>query len=396
MDIEIYNEAIANADLAFSNEKYESALKWFDKALEQAPKDEYALSKAGATCVSLERYQDAFDYFQKAVNINPENGDNVFNLASAYFFAGDISKAVEYYSQAELLECSEDVKARIYYQLAMMCSLKGDYQSALVNFQKYEDADTTGQAALDTDLISEKLDIYLSLEDIDNAIKCAVKWVNLAPTDLRPYMVYFNVLMAKEDYSRAISVLDDALKYAVTNEAEKFAVDVSRANYYIAASGSEIDSGDFDEKGYELLNQLIVSPYGDAEQKNELVLALAELCIKMNKVDEAIDLLHVVTDEPSFDSVAEENVPQDVDPAEVSAMMDEDLSRMDAMLASGEIDENIGEYAPVNFDESGNAVREYPDGVFNVLVEDAGIPEFDSAAALQNLSKLRSDRKSVV
>jgi len=390
LDIEVYNEAIANADLAFGNDKYESALKWFDKALEEAPEDEYALSKAGAVCVSMERYEEAFNYFQRALDANPENGDSMFNMASAYFFAGDIPKAMDCYSKAEMMECSEDVKARIYYQLAMICSLKEDYQAALINFQKYEDMDTTGTAALDTDLISEKLNIYLSLEDLDNAAKCAVQWLNLAPSDIRCYMVYFNVLMAKEDYARAITILDDALKYAVKGENEKFAVDVSRANYYITAAGSQADSGDFDEKGYELLNQLIVSPYGSAEEKNELVLALAELCIKLGKVEEAVDLLHMVTD----GNTSEPEVPKTtnaVDSAEIAAMMDEDMERMDAMLSSGEVDENAGEYAAMNYDESGNPVREFPDDMFDVPREQVKLPELNEEAAEKAFAELGNE-----
>ena len=163
MDIEAYKEYIANADVAFANGRFDSAVAWYDKALAEAPNDTYALSKAGTSLVSLNRFDEAFGYFNRAVEAEPQNGDNVFNLANAYFFSGDIPKAMEYYTQAEMMECSDDVKARIYYQLAMMCSIKRDYKAALINYQKYEDADKTGQAALDTDVISERVNLYIQL-----------------------------------------------------------------------------------------------------------------------------------------------------------------------------------------------------------------------------------------
>ena len=303
MDIEAYKEAIANADIAFVNGKFENAVAWYDKALAEAPTDEYALSKAGTSLVSLNRFAEAFGYFERAVEADPQNGDNVFNLANAYFFSGDIPKAIENYTAAELLDCSDDVKARIYYQLALLCSIKQDYRAALINYQKYEDADKTGQASLDAEVIAERVNLYIQLQDFENALKYTLKWVNLAPTELRAYIVYFNLLTAVEKYDRALQVLSDAEKYAVTDEDDKYAVDVSRANLYVNAAGTSFDKGgDFNQKAYNLMNELIISPVGTQESKNELVLALGELCITLGKVDEAIDLMQMLTEEPAAET----------------------------------------------------------------------------------------------
>ena len=38
--MENYKEAIMSADIAFSNDNYEEALKWYKKALEEKPDDE--------------------------------------------------------------------------------------------------------------------------------------------------------------------------------------------------------------------------------------------------------------------------------------------------------------------------------------------------------------------
>ncbi|MBR1481564.1 MAG: tetratricopeptide repeat protein [Ruminococcus sp.] len=367
MDIEAYKEAIANADVAFANARYEQAVKWYDKALALAPDDTYALSKAGTSMVSLNRFDEAFGYFNRAVDADPQNGDNVFNLANAYFFSGDIPMAMEKYTAAELLPCSDDVKARIYYQLALMCSIKQDYRAALINYQKYEDADKTGKASLDTDVISERVNLYIQLQDYDNALKYTLKWLNLAPADIRCYIVYFNLLTATGQYEKAEKVLDDAEKFAVTDADTEYAVNVSRANLYANAAGTAFDkNGDCNQKAYDLMNELIVSPAGTQESKNELVLGLGELCIAMGKVDEAIDLMQMLTEEPEAEAAPSAPVPDaaPVDPAEIDAMLSDDLARMDAMVSSGEISADIGSDAPVHFDENGVPVREYPSGVF--------------------------------
>ena len=67
MDIEAYKEYIANADVAFANGRFDSAVAWYDKALAEAPNDTYALSKAGTSLVSLNRFDEAFGYFNRAV-----------------------------------------------------------------------------------------------------------------------------------------------------------------------------------------------------------------------------------------------------------------------------------------------------------------------------------------
>ena len=407
MDNVTYKEAAANADIAFSNENYEGAVKWYDKALASAPKDVYALSRAGAALVALGRFKEAYPYFQRAIDAEPQNGDNLFNMANAYFFEGNVSKAIEYYTLASVKPCSKDVKARIFYQLALMCTIKQDYKAALVNYQKYEDMDETGKASLDVDIITEKLQLYVRLEDYENAKKCAVKWVGLAPSELRAYMAYFNLLLANNEFAEAEKTLDDAVKYAVTDEAGKFAVDISRANLCSLAAGSEIDSaGDFNQKAYDLLSELIVSPLGTPQQKNELVLSLAELCIKMGRTDEAIDLLTVLAEKPG--AVKEEApetdgtaLPAAPDPAEIDALRERDMQRMDALIAEGMVDESIGELAEVTYDENGSPVRNYPEGTFDDIPEGAdpvkfGLPtpeklvELERQAELENAAELNA------
>ncbi len=398
MNIENYKEAMMSADLAFSNNNYEEALKWYNKALEEKPDDEPALSRAGAALVSLGRFQESFEYFRKSCELAPENGDAVFNMANAYFFSGDVGKALEYYTKAESMKCSDDVAARIYYQMALMCSIRQDYKSALINYQKYEDADKTGKAALNPEILSEKIQLYLQIEDFENAEKCAAKWVNLAPSELQSYMVYFSLLAANNQFERAEKILNDAEKYAVNSEEAQYGIDVSRANLYATAAGSSADvNNDFRQKAYDMMSQLIVSPQGTPESKNDLVLALAELCITMEKPDEAIDLLTMLNEKPQQEAQPEKpRTDFKPDQAEIDAMRQADRERMSARLASGEIDESIGELASVSYDEQGRPVREYPDELSEYALPEGvdptafGLPDKDQLRKLNEQAKIEN------
>ena len=86
MNQEVFTEAMINAETAFSNGNYSLALEWFRKALNEEPENMEALSRAGAVCVPLNKFDESLEFFKKALELDPENGDNYFNLGNAYFF----------------------------------------------------------------------------------------------------------------------------------------------------------------------------------------------------------------------------------------------------------------------------------------------------------------------
>lgn len=203
-------EFLSNADIAFDNGQYEEALKWYRKALEVTPDDIYALSRAGAICVSLKKMDEALIHFGKAKELDPENGDNVFNYANACFYNNEVVKAFNLYAEAERIGCSEDVMPRLYYQMGLMCSLRQDAKAALIYLQKCEEADKDGHIALSSDMISEKIKLYMYLKDYDSAEDCASKLVAAAPTEFKNYMVYYGILMAHSNLAVAEKLLADS------------------------------------------------------------------------------------------------------------------------------------------------------------------------------------------
>ena len=63
-------ELLVNAEVAFSNKQYNAALNWYQKVLEVTPDDVYVLSRAGAICVSLGRFEEALTYFGRAKKLD--------------------------------------------------------------------------------------------------------------------------------------------------------------------------------------------------------------------------------------------------------------------------------------------------------------------------------------
>ena len=115
MDRELTQEYVANAEMALENGRHAEALEWLRMAISEDPTDVYALSRAGAVCVSQELFDEALDYFQRALAVDPSSGDSNFNLGNAYFFRKDFNRAFAYYVEAENLGCSLDVMIQLNY-----------------------------------------------------------------------------------------------------------------------------------------------------------------------------------------------------------------------------------------------------------------------------------------
>ncbi len=356
MNQERYAEATAVAEHAFEEKNYSAALEWFQKALEENPEDLYLLSRIGTVCIALEQFQDAFGYFQKALALQPQNGDNAFNLGNAYFFHGDYGKALDYYAEAEMKGCSEEVRPKLYYQKALLCSLRQDVKSALLNFQKYEDADPSHMAALNPDLISEKLKLYIFANDYENAAKCAVQWINLSPGNLRGYLVYFNLLLTEEKFDEAEKILGDAFRYVEKDQDTEFTLRTEQAVLYTSRAEHMPDQAEaYYRQAYTVLDYLFQN--APPEKQKDTGILLMELCMKMQNYDQAISVGAKMLAKPAPQKSVSGNmsVPDD---AEIDAMLQNDL------LISSQISDEMGAAAEIHYDENGRPFRIYPEGVF--------------------------------
>ena len=357
---------LGQAEIALNNGQYETALELYRKALNDDPENLLALSRAGAVCMMLEKYENALRYFHRAIEVDPDSGDNYFNLGNAYFFQEQYSKAFDCYVDAKERGCSEDITARLYYQMALLCSVRGDVKSALIYMRMCEDADASGTIAASPDLLSEKAKLYMSLEDYDNAERSAAQLVAAAPAVFANYMVYFSLLMARRRYSAAQRALSDAEKYADMSDDDRAALLMQRASVYVALA--ETDSNlkqSYYQKAVNTLNAAKAREGVTAAQKNEIRAALAEAYMKMEQYDRAIACLN-----DALSPIKKPEPPAPIPFAEPAP--DEIMQRMqsDVDLVAQTIDPaDLELYSEVRYDEEGNPVRIYDERAFRALEE---------------------------
>lgn len=367
MDI---SEARYNAELAYSNQNYETALKYYQIVLNQNPADLQALSRAGAVAVVLKKYKDALNYFAKAKEVDPDNGDNYFNYGNACFFNSDYVGALDSYVEAEKRKCSEDVLPRMYYQMALLFSSRQETDNALIYLRKCEKADSTGMIALTKEFISEKLKIYMINRDYVNAEKSAAQLVAVDPTVYRNYAVYFSLLMASKDYDTAVRVLDDAEEYAVTGKDELVSISLQRAA--VEAAQAENDPANRDAhyaKAIEALSDKYADPEITKLQIVQLAAEIGDLYFKSGKYDEAISWteghlkypgrrLAEVTQAPAEpEPLLDENVV--IDDEYLDQIAQRDMDMIQENIDNGFIGDDLGEFAEVEYDDDGNEIRQY-------------------------------------
>lgn len=391
-------EYLLNAEIAMENRQYNAALTGFNKALDLEPENIYAHSKAGAICVALGRFEEALSHFGKAMELDPQNGDNAFNYGNACFFNRDFAKAFSLYVQAEKLGCSDDVRVRLYYQMASLCSMRQDIDGALIYFRKCEQSDPTGLISMNPDLISEKLKLHMLRKDYAQARKCAEQLVAAAPAQFKNYMVYFSLLMASRNYDAAQQVLEDAGNFAVLSEEDAFALVQQKAALLVAmAQNGSMDSAEAGHRAEELLDCYALNHKLTDTQMVQLRMTLAEILSKTGAMDRAIaqleELLYGRKRKPAT-AAASPDLPEELSIEDLEEMARNDMERIQEQIDSGELDEDLGLYAEVDYDEDGMEIHCYDDAALDVPVrKNEPEEEEQRAAAPEKLQLSAADRE---
>ena len=370
-------EYLANGEAAFSNQQFDVALEWFEKACAAEPENVYALSRTGAACIPLQNFDKAIEYFVSAVRLDPETGDNYFNLANAYFFKEDYVKALENYANAELKGCSDYAKPKLYYQMAVLCRAKDDVKSALINYKKYEEADKSGVAAGDPDVILEKIRLHLMDEDYDSAENCAMQLILLNPGAFNGYAIHFQILLTAKKYDKAEEVLNNACKYADLNAENETVLGFNRVMLYaVRAEFEPENAASHYRSALQVLDELKAQPGISKARQNEIALTTAEIYLKTEQFDQAINCINEILEPPAVSvATAEDAAVPDLDQADIEVMIEKSVEEIDQKLEAGEIDPDIWMQAQVYYDEDGNEVREYPEHAFPTQKPDSGAVE---------------------
>ena len=296
------NHLLQDAELAVTNERYETALELLEQVLGLAPENLQALSRAGAISVALEKFDKAYAYFEKALQIDPNDGSNHFNMGNACFFRGEHARAFAYFTEADRIGCPDDVQMQLWYQMMILCSIRQDFNAALIYMQRVEDQDQSGQISLTPEFIKEKLKLHTMMQDLDGALKYAAQMAAVAPSDYNNYAVLCTLQMAREQYGAAELTLDRAERYAVMSQADEVALAGQRAALFATVADKDPDNAEeYYAMAIETLEPILDREDLEVQMCRDVIVTLCDVYHKAGMYEQCIDrvemLLHTVGDD---------------------------------------------------------------------------------------------------
>ncbi len=157
---------IGNAYYNLGN--YSDAIEYFDKALELDPKDPIALRGKGYAHYDLEDYREAIECFDKALQIVPKDAYALDGMGNAHYILKNYSDATRYYDKAL------QINSKDAYALSGMGASLAE-MSSLGKLEKYDDAVKSLKHALEInpELVFARYSLgktYGRLEDFSGAL----------------------------------------------------------------------------------------------------------------------------------------------------------------------------------------------------------------------------------
>lgn len=163
------------------------------------------------------RHKEAIEALEKAVKLGSNNATVFGSLGSAYYAIGDYQKAIHYYTRAlqtpvgantGVLSGLDSVgQPQLYIQLGLAYWKLNDSANAAANFERACRLDPS------PDCRSNLVRLYFELKRWDDCIREGSAIISRRPKDASLYGMIGASFMQKGDYTNAIKVFQDGVKY---------------------------------------------------------------------------------------------------------------------------------------------------------------------------------------
>ncbi|MEE0266063.1 MAG: hypothetical protein UD936_10605 [Acutalibacteraceae bacterium] len=285
-----YNEYIANSNTAFGSGEYTTALKYAEMAIKEKPKETEGYICAGKSCMSLDRPNEAAQYFKKTIEIDKKNGNAYFLLGYSQALAGNTVEAIRSLTRALENDCEESVKGQIYKMMSMINTEQGDYKNALLNLEQAEQ-----YIGVDYELLQQKAACYASLKDFRQTIFTLNQMKLIQPNIYTAYSLAFHIFMELGIYDEAEAELERAKDYAELN----MSYYGDRVTYSIMKNPEKDTAENLPEKWKNTIKEIntaLEKGKPVANEVFEMYLRASQLYVSMEEADNAIACLDATID----------------------------------------------------------------------------------------------------
>lgn len=210
-----------------------ASLPYFEKALVLCPNDHYIMTHLGITLARNEKYSEAIEILNEALEINPEYIVAKWNLGLIYRTIGLYEDALKEFLECVVLDSeSEYVKEEIHYQMGLCYYDMGWTREALNNFNnhlKLFPNDIWGHLSIGN--------CYFDLGWIEDSIRKFKDSLQICPDFIPAYNSLALSYAEKGWYEEALEVLRTALLIVPNDQSVKDNID------YIQSLKDDDDDG---------------------------------------------------------------------------------------------------------------------------------------------------------
>lgn len=331
-------QLMADSRFAFMNGQNREALNLAKEAIQLASKDPDAYQCAANACMSLGDYDNAIDYYKKAVKLDTGNGNRYFNLGYAYASAEKAGEAVKNLAKAEELGCTPENTVQLYNLLGIICFDIGRYNDALVNLSKAE-----AVIGIDMDIMRRKAIIYGMKDEIRKGLEVCNQMKLIAPSEYVGYQYAFKLLCQAKRLEAAKRELEIAAKYSVPS-----------MDYYMDCVTFELQNygndknRDHMKKALALLVKAMKTLKPSVKEVTETYISSAELWLQLEDADRTIACLNAALNPVSSYNLGFEIVPEDHGEIPLTEYDIEEMIENDRIR----IENELGEYGLEELAES--------------------------------------------
>lgn len=182
---------------------YETAIDYYQKAIELTPEDAKVYNKMGTAFASKEDYEQAIIYFKKALEIDPYNAYAYNNMGNAYAAIKQYTQAIYCFQKA--IEIEPD-GAYAYNNMGNAYSAQSNYVQAIEFYMKSINLDPVFAGAY-----SNMGTTYADLRNFKQAVDCYQKAISLDPYLADAYNNMGFAYYEMKNFAQAISCYKKAI-----------------------------------------------------------------------------------------------------------------------------------------------------------------------------------------
>ena len=204
------SEKIDKAMSLFKERKYKEAIDAFHSVLETEPDNADIYNNLGVAYSCLANFEQAENYYVKAIELDPELAQAYINLSDLYYKAGDLASAL-------------GTLQRGSYELQDNLAIAHLLARVYIEDQRWDDAIDELERVLDGepenyDAYYDLGHVYFELGDYESAISNYLKAIAVNDKFTLAYKKVGVLFLARNDYEDAIEYFEDYLNFDIPQE----------------------------------------------------------------------------------------------------------------------------------------------------------------------------------